>query len=189
MRHHYFSSEPSSTWMPLSLISYSLKIESRNKFGIYTGNHSWAVTSHFLSARRTPQYCISSPQSFPPIELRSHPSFMCWSDWYDHHHECPTYHTVTLAIIFWQVVLSWGYGNPPLSIGGEFQRGKHISPTKTKVRCELLCRNMFTMSLPLLNLSHYGYQNDRFLRHLLHVSPDRSATSYRKIQFSDGVDF
>jgi hypothetical protein len=64
----------------------------------------------------------------------------------------------------------------------EFQRGKHVSPTKTKARCELLGRNMFPTSLPLLNLSQHGYQNDRFLRHLLHVSPDITATSYRNIQ-------
>ena len=184
MRHRYFSSQHSSTWILLSLTSDSLKIQSRNKFGTYTRNHSRAATStsSVLWNRRPPQYCTSSPQSFPPLDLRSHPSFTCWADWYDHHHKCPIHHTVTLSIIFWQVVLSWDYGHPPLSNGGEFQRGKHVSITKTKARCELLCRNMFPMSLPLLNLSHHGYQNGRFLRHLLHVNPGRSSTSYRKIQ-------
>jgi len=134
MRHRYFSSQHSSTWIPLSLINDSLKIQSRNKFGTYTRNHLRAATStsSVLWNRRPPHYCTSNPQSFHPLELRSHPSFMCWADWYDHH-ECPIHHTVTLSIVFWQVVLSWCTLNIHLcQMAGNFNGENMFLPQKPK---------------------------------------------------------
>jgi hypothetical protein len=65
----------------------------------------------------------------------------------------------------------------------EFQWGKHVCLAHKKPKHEAnLFAGPFPMSLPLLHLSHQECQNDWSLRHLLHVNPNTSATSYRKTQ-------
>lgn len=103
--------------------------------------------------------------------------------WCGHQFVCPFQHSHTLCATCWHdrfVVHHF----TPTATGTKFRCMKHNSPLKRESLYEILSRTKFRMSLLLhVNLSLELFHSDRCLCHTLQVSPTRSATSNRKIEF------
>jgi hypothetical protein len=73
--------------------------------------------------------------------------------------------------------------SPPYLLPVNLDGGKHVSPTNTEPHQELLCGTKLPISFPL----HINFSQEQDLiywlfRHLLHVTPNTSAASYRKVK-------
>lgn len=83
-----------------------------------------------------------------------------------HHHRSPFDYLLTLCTILWHTACLLLHHQMPLSTGGEFGRGKYISPINIKLHRELLHKIKLPESLPLhINVYHEqhlaDWQNDR----------------------------
>lgn len=107
---------------------------------------------------------------------------MCCTDQYDHHHGCPSDHFQTLCTIFGHAALVLSHHDPLIKWLWTWMQETQFTH-KNWITQWTSTWNKFPMSLALhINLFHEQNLSHWYLRHLLHLTPIKSATSYLKIK-------